>query len=127
MGMDKALFRAYIKEIVKEQIEDSVEKAVKKILPEILTEAIADIKRSQGVVTESAVPSKRPMVDRSRLAEMMGLERLGDTISAHTGNMEVPNAALVPPELRSNPAAQEAIEAVTKDYSKMMKAMGLSK
>jgi len=56
--MDKALFRAYVKELVKEQIEESVEKAVKKILPEILGEAVAEIKQTQAKSVNETATAK---------------------------------------------------------------------
>lgn len=117
--MDKALFRAYVKELVKEQIEESVEKAVKKILPDVLGEAIAEIKGMKpSSVNEST--SAKPKIDRSKLASMMGLERHGDTIVATTNNMIV----APPPGLtEDNPAVQ----AINKDYSQLMKKMGISK
>lgn len=119
--MDKALFRAYVKELVKEQIEESVEKAVKKILPEILSEAIAEIKGAQGApINEvTATPSKSKL-SRSQLAQMMGLDRVGDTIVATTDKiMPVPPRGIA----EDNPAFQ----AINRDYSAVMKAMGLSK
>lgn len=119
--MDKALFRAYVKELVKEQIEESVEKAVKKILPEILDEAIAEIKGMQkSQISETATASPKPKLDRAKLAAMMGLERHGDTLVATTANM-VTN--LPPNVTEDNPTVQ----AINKDYSALMKKMGLSK
>lgn len=120
--MDKALFRAYVKELVKEQIEESVEKAVKKILPEILGEAVAEIKSAQPQpkkINESAVAKSK--FSRSQLAEMMGLERHGDTITATTKNLST--VMPTPPQgvSEDNPAFQ----AINKDYSAMMKAMKL--
>lgn len=119
--MDKALFRAYVKELVKEQIEESVEKAVKKILPDVLGEAIAEIKGMKpSSVNESTTVSSKPKLDRSKLASMMGLERHGDTIVATTQNMIV----APPPGLtEDNPTVQ----AINKDYSQLMKKMGISK
>ena len=122
--MDKALFRAYVKEIVREQIDDSVEKAVRKILPEVLTEAVAEIKRSSPTIVESTATKSKPPIDRGKLAQMLGLDKIGDTFYASTDNlnpsigMELP--AGVSPD---NPA----VAAITKDYSAVMKAMGLSK
>lgn len=119
--MDKALFRAYVKELVKEQIEESVEKAVKKILPEVLGEAIAEIKGMQkSQVNESVTASPKPKLDRAKLAAMMGLERHGDTLVATTSKM----VTELPPNIsEDNPTVQ----AINKDYSALMKKMGLSK
>lgn len=122
--MDKALFRAYVKELVKEQIEESVEKVVKKILPEILGEAVAEIKGYQRV-TENSTPAK-PKYSRSQLVQMMGLEKLGDTISSNTNRMPLPEN--IPDNLDLNsPQVKPAVEAITRDYSALMKQMGLSK
>ena len=122
--MDKALFRAYVKELVKEQLEETVEKTVRKVLPDILGEAVAEIKGSQRV-TENTT-SQKAKLSRTQLAEMMGLERLGDTLSATTSRMVMPEN--VPANLDLNsPQIQPAVEAITRDYSFLMKKMGLSK
>jgi len=118
--MDKALFRAYVKELVKEQIEESVEKVVKKILPEILGEAVAEIKGSQpSKVNETA--TAKPKLSRSQLAAIMGLERHGDTITATSKNvgpvMQAPQGVA-----EDNPTLQ----AINRDYSALMKAMKLT-
>ena len=120
--MDKALFRAYVKELVKEQIEESVEKAVKKILPEVLGEAIAEIKGMQKPqVNETVAAPAKPKLSRSQLAAMMGLERHGDTITATSKNvgpvMQAPAGMT-----EDNPTLQ----AINRDYSALMKAMKLT-
>jgi len=114
--MDKALFRAYVKELVKEQIEESVEKVVK----EILGEAVAEIKGSQpSKVNETA--TAKPKLSRSQLAAIMGLERHGDTITATSKNvgpvMQAPQGVA-----EDNPTLQ----AINRDYSALMKAMKLT-
>lgn len=117
--MDKALFRAYVKELVKEQVEESVEKAVKKILPAILGEAVAEIKTLQENTATAQQPKQK--LDRSKLAQLMGLERIGDdTLVASTKNM-VTN---LPPNVSSD---NPTVQAINKDYSALMKKMGLSK
>lgn len=113
--MDKALFRAYIKELVKETVEDEV----RKILPKVLGEAVNEVKSLQESVTAS--PSKQKL-DRAKLAAMMGLERHGDTIIAKTGNVG-PVVPTPPGMTDDNPTVQ----AINKDYSALMKKMGLSK
>ena len=113
--MDKALFRAYVKELVKEQIQESVEKEVKKILPKLLEEAVTEIKSTQPARPTASAPK----LSRSQLAEMMGLERNGDTIMATTDKI-MPNLPKGMSE--DNPAVQ----AINRDYSAVMKAMGLS-
>jgi copper chaperone CopZ len=108
--MDKALFRAYVRELVKEEVENQV----KKILPKLLGEAVAEVKSLQ----ESASSTKqKPKFDRKQLAEMMGLERDGDTIRATRVMPNVPEG--VDPK---NPA----VAAINKDYSSMMKALKLT-
>jgi len=115
--MDKTLLKAYIRTIVEEE--------VKRILPEMLGEAVAQVKSMQQVNETASTPA-RPKLDRSKLAAMMGLERVGDTISATTKNMVLPEN--IPQGVNLNdPAVQPAVEAITKDYSALMKKMGLSK
>jgi hypothetical protein len=121
--MDKALFRAYVKELVREQIEESVEKAVRKVLPEVLGEAVAELKgSSRTTVVETVTAGNKPKPSRAQLAQMLGLERLGDTFVASTNNsgpvMATPPAGIA----EDNPAFQ----AINKDYSAMMKAMKLT-
>lgn len=111
--MDKALFRAYVKELVKETVEEEV----KKILPKLLGEAVAEVKSIQE---SSATVPQKSKISRSQLAELMGLERHGDTIIATTGKvMPTPPKGVQ----EDNPAFQ----AINKDYSQLMKKMGLSK
>lgn len=113
--MDKALFRAYVRELVKEMVEEEVGK----VLPKLLGEAVAEIKTLKENTTAPAQPKSK--LDRSTLAQMMGLERLGeDTIVASTKNMITNLPSNIAPD---NPTVQ----AINKDYSSLMKKMGLSK
>jgi hypothetical protein len=113
--MDKALFRAYIRELVKEMVEDEVGK----VLPKLLGEAVAEIKTLQENKVVP-VPAKQKL-DRTKLAQLMGLDRMDeDTLVASTKNMITNLPPNVAPD---NPAVQ----AINKDYSAMMKKMGLSK
>jgi hypothetical protein len=114
--MDKALFRAYVKELVKETVEEEVNK----LLPKLLGEAISEIKSLQESKVSST--SQKPKFSRSQLAEMMGLERHGDTLLATTKNLG--------PVMQTPPGMSEdnpALQAINKDYSQLMKKMGLSK
>jgi len=111
--MDKALFRAYVKELVKETVEEEV----KKVLPKLLGEAVSEIKSLQESKTV-AEPKKK--FSRSQLAEMMGLERIGDTVVAKTTNMAPPTN--VPEGLSAD---NPTVQAINKDYSAIMKAMKL--
>ena len=115
--MDKTLLKAYIRTIVEEEVN--------RILPELLGEAVAQIKGSQQVNETVSAPSK-PKLDRSKLAAMMGLERIGDTITATTKNMPLPENIPQGVDLNS-PSVKPAVDAITKDYSALMKKMGLSK
>lgn len=114
--MDKALFRAYVKELVKETVEDEV----RKILPQVLAEAVAEVRSLQET---TVAPTPKSKISRAQLAQMMGLERMGDTITATTKNVGpvMPN---IPPGMKED---NPAVQAINKDYSQVMKAMGLSK
>jgi hypothetical protein len=110
--MDKALFRAYVKELVKETVEEEVKKA----LPKLLGEAINEIKSLQE---NNTTPTPTKKFSRAQLAEMMGLERIGDDTMVARGGNVMPT----PPGAPSNPA----VAAINKDYSALMKKMGLAK
>jgi hypothetical protein len=115
--MDKTLLKAYIRTIVEEEVN--------RILPELLGEAVSQIKGAQQVNETVATPTK-PKIDRTKLAALMGLERHGDTITATTNNMILPQN--IPQGVNLNdPSVKPAVEAITKDYSALMKKMGLSK
>lgn len=114
--MDKTLLKAYIRTIVEEEVV--------RILPDLLGEAVAQIKGTQQVNETKAITNK-PKLDRSKLAVMMGLERQGDTITATTKNMVLPEN--IPQGVNLNdPSVKPAVEAITRDYSDIMKKMGLS-
>lgn len=105
--MDKTLLKAYIRTVVEEE--------VKRLLPEMLAEAVAEVKSLQEGAQKAT--TTKPKLSRAQLAEMMGLERNGDTIMATTGKiMPTP-----PGVSEDNPA----LKAINKDYSAMMKAMKL--
>lgn len=118
--MDKALFRAYVKELVKETVEEEV----RKVLPEILSEAVSEIKSLQENTTKQ-VP--KPKLDRGRLAALMGLEKHGDTIVATTNNLAPTNIQLPDGVRPDDPTVKATVSAITKDYSALMKKMGMSK
>jgi hypothetical protein len=106
--MDKQLLKAYIRTIVEEE--------VKRVLPELLAEAVTEIKQLQ----ESAPATQpRPGVNRTRMAELMGIDYDGETIRA-TGVNSAP--VLVDPN-RGNP---EVVKKINRDYSALMKKMGLT-
>lgn len=124
--MDKTLLKAYIRTIVEEE--------VKKILPEMLTEAVAEIKKLKPVNETIATPTvKKPAIDKSRLAELMGIDydRTGGTLTARgvQPSTQVFNVADQAGNIRQIPASQvapEVVDALTKDYSQLMKAMKLT-
>ena len=106
--MDKQLLKAYIRTIVEEEVE--------RILPKMLSEAVSEVKR----ITENTTsPSKvqKPSLDRKRLAQMIGYD--GDTMTATT-------SAIPLPENAPRDVDEKVVQAVTKDYSVMMKKLGLS-
>lgn len=110
--MDKQLLKAYVRTIVEEE--------VKRILPELLSEAVTEIKQ----LSEHKNPqttTKKSGIDRSRLAELMGVSYDGETLRATTKNMTTPLPENVPRDVDP-----EVVKAVTKDYSALMKKMGLS-
>lgn len=112
--MDKTLFKAYIRELVKETVEEEV----KKVLPKLLGEAVQEVKTLQESVAQPV--KQKSSIDRSKLAQLMGLERLGDTIVATTKNM----VTELPPNVTAD---NPTVQAINKDYSALMKKMGLSK
>jgi hypothetical protein len=109
--MDKQLLKAYIRTIVEEEVT--------RILPQMLSEAVSQVKQLKENVTE---PTKTtPKIDRSRLAELMGVTYDGSTLRATTNNL--------PSRLPDNTPADadpEVVKAITKDYSAMMKALKLT-
>jgi hypothetical protein len=112
--MDKQLLKAYIKVVVEEE--------VKRLLPEMLAEAVQQIKSAQPTATKPITEAAKSKIDRSRLAALMGLEydRDGGTLSASTNHMAVPPTA-APPDVDPS-----IVNAITKDYSALMKAMKLT-
>lgn len=108
--MDKQLLKAYIRTIVEEE--------VKRVLPEVLGEAVREIKQLSENRVATPAP-KKSQLDRGRLAELMGIEYDGETLRA-TGVS--PHATHdIPP---GTPA--EVKDALTRDYSALMKKMGLT-
>lgn len=109
--MDKQLLKAYIRTIVEEE--------VKRILPELLSEAVTEIKQ----LSEQAVPTSqvKPKLDRSKLASMMGIDYDGQTLRA-TSTDKV--RGRLPDEVPSN-ADPEVVKAINRDYSQLMKKMGI--
>jgi hypothetical protein len=108
--MDKQLLKAYVRTVVEEEI--------KRIVPEMLAEAIKEIKQLKEIQSENVVPSTRPAVDRSSLAQMMGLSYDGETLSAMGGNMTA-----APRATEGDP---EVVKAINRDYSALMKKMGIT-
>lgn len=106
--MDKQLLKAYIRTIVEEEVE--------RILPKMLSEAVNEVKR---ITENTSTPSKvqKQPFDKRRLAQMIGYD--GETITATT-------AAIPLPENAPRDVDEKIVEAVTKDYSAMMKKLGLT-
>lgn len=110
--MDKQLLKAYIRTIVEEE--------VKRLLPEMLAEAVSEIKQLSET-RQPTVQAKKPAIDKGRLAELMGISYDGETMRASTSGMAIPL-----PENAPRDADPEVVKAVTKDYSTLMKKMGLT-
>lgn len=107
--MDKTLLKAYIRTIVEEEIE--------RVLPKMLKEHFTPLTEQVSVPT--AAPKASP-ISRNKLAEMMGLTRLGDTITASTNN--VGPITNIPPD-----APDYIHDVINKDYSAFMTAMNKKK
>lgn len=126
--MDKTLLKAYIRTIVEEEVT--------RLLPELLGEAVAQVKQTkinESTISTKANPTvKKPAVDRARLAELMGIDydRTGGTLTARGAQSpQVFNVADQAGNVRQIPASQvapEVVDALTKDYSQLMKAMKLT-
>lgn len=110
--MDKQLLKAYIRTIVEEE--------VKRLLPEMLAEAVAEVKQLSETRNPVSQP-KKPAIDKSRLAQLMGISYDGETLRATTNNMAIPL-----PENTPRDVDPEVVKAVTRDYSQLMKAMKLT-
>jgi len=80
---------------------------------------VSQVKQLKESTVPEARPGKKPPIDRSRLAELMGLTRDGDTITATTANFQLPEGSPRNPD-------PEVVKAITKDYSAMMKAMKIT-
>lgn len=124
--MDKTLLKAYIRTLVEEE--------VKKILPEMLAEAVVEVKKLKQVNESVAAPAtKKPSFDKKRLAELIGMEydREEGTLTATTAGLRgntitAKDSAGNPVELPANAVPTEVVDAINRDYSKLMKAMKLS-
>jgi hypothetical protein len=114
--MDKKLLKAYIRTIVEEEVE--------RLLPKMLSEAVHEIKAAQGASKSVVTESAKPPIDRKRLAELMGIDynRESGTLSATTAGL--PNAGL--PMNVSADVDPGVRDALTRDYSALMKAMKLT-
>lgn len=110
--MDKQLLKAYIRTIVEEE--------VKRILPELLSEAVAEVKQLSEQSIRPTTQSKQK-VDRSKLAAMMGMDYDGQTLRA-TSTDRVANRL---PENAPPNADPEVVKAINRDYSQLMKKMGV--
>jgi hypothetical protein len=118
--MDKQLLKAYIRTIVEEE--------VKRILPELLSEAVREVKKATSI-NEAAPAQQKPKIDRGRLAELMGIsyDRENATITANTSNMlTTVDAAGNRVQVPASSVPPEVVNAITKDYSQLMKKMKLT-
>jgi hypothetical protein len=108
--MDKTLLKAYIRTVVEEEIN--------KALPKLLEQTIADIKALKESTNSNKQENLPGKIDRKRLAEIMGVQYDGETLSA-TGNYIGTNVS-------SAQGPPEVVKAINKDYSAMMKKLNLT-
>lgn len=118
--MDKTLLKAYIRTLVEEE--------VKKILPEMLSEAVQEIKQLKEHSTPRTLENKKTKLDRGRLAELMGISYDGDTLMATTSNVSPKTLTALDSagnkiEVPTNQVDSTVVDAITRDYSQLMKAM----
>jgi hypothetical protein len=109
--MDKQLLKAYVRTIVEDE--------VKRVLPEMLSEAVSEIKQLKENSQPAKATSAKPKIDRARLVEMMDLKYDGETLSATTDGMRLPEGS-------PRDADPKIVQAITKDYSQFMKALKLT-
>lgn len=107
--MDKQLLKAYIKTIVEDE--------VKRLLPEMLSEAVNEVKQLSETTAQPAKPKQT--LDRKRFAELLGYTP-GEGIVGSTAAVPLPSNA-------PKDVDPEVVHAITKDYSAVMKKLGLSK
>lgn len=109
--MDKQLLKAYVRTIVEDEI--------RRVLPEVLSEAITELKQ----IKENTTPTQKSTskIDRARLAELMGIKYDGNTLMATTDNVSISRL----PENAPTDVSPEVLNAVTKNYSALMKKMGI--
>lgn len=107
--MDKQLLKAYIRTIVEEEVQ--------RILPEMLSEAVKQVKQLSENTTSSQPKTQKPQLDRRRLASLMGYD--GETVIGNTGAVPLPANA-------PRDVDPEVVNAVTKDYSELMKKLKLT-
>lgn len=107
--MDKQLLKAYIRTIVEEEVE--------RILPKMLSEAVNEVKKLSENTNVASKSQTKPSLDKRRFASMLGYD--GETLNATTRAVPLPSNA-------PTDVDEKVVEAVTKDYSAMMKKLGLS-
>jgi hypothetical protein len=124
--MDKKLFKAYVRTLVEEEMQ--------RLLPKMLAEAVVEIKKTAPKqIAEVAPPTqqKKSPIDRARLAELMGIDydRERGVISANTTHMPTTvttiDAAGNEIAISADRVPKEVLDAVTRDYSDLMKALKL--
>lgn len=108
--MDKQLLKAYIRTIVEEE--------VKRILPEMLSEAVSQVKKLSENTEKRPINRSEKDLLRSRISDIMKIDRDGDTIMATTKNL-----VTVDPSMGVDPAV---VNAVNRDYSEIMKKLNLT-
>jgi hypothetical protein len=104
--MDKTLLKAYIRTIVEEEVE--------RIVPKMLAEAVREIKSLNENTT------RKPPLDKARLSELLNLKYDGESLSATTDSIILPEDV---PTATANP---EIVAVINRDYSEVMKKLNLT-
>tara|TARA_R110000868_G_scaffold157028_1_gene384103 strand:- start:901 stop:1230 length:330 start_codon:yes stop_codon:yes gene_type:complete len=109
--MDKTMFKGYVRELVREAVNEEL----KRQLPIVLSEVMGNVPLQENTMSSA---KKKPAFNREEMMAKLGLEKLGDTLVGSTNRM----VTELPPNIApDNPVVQ----AINKDYSKLMKAMGI--
>jgi hypothetical protein len=136
MDKTKTLLKAYIRTIVEEEVQ--------RLVPKMLEEAINEIKAIKGKpineTTTVSAQSKKPVVDKARLAQLLGIDYDRDNgvitagVTSKTSMVDAPDMPGMVMGLDSagnkipipkNKVATEVLDAINRDYSALVKQMKL--
>ena len=119
--MDKQLLKAYIRCIVEEEVTRILPTLLSEVLGEVVANAPKNAPKNQPKPLKEALSraNTKPRPGRAEMASLLGLTREDDTFIANTNSMRLPEGT--PPN-----ADPKVVEAITRDYSELMKAMGIT-